>query len=288
MIELDAKQLSALREYADRHLPGLPKLREEIVDHLACEVESRMERGQSFEAARDAVLRDWDPHRLRHTERQIHYLLTVKPKRMRYFAWASLVGLVGFLLWGLLPDSSMGTETACAEPTRSDDYLLFPEETPFDRLIREEAPVEEDVSYGRFAHRLADPPSGAPVREFSARQVSVGYGWALHPIKRKRRLHRGVDILGQLGTPVLATGAGVVVKAEHDEDGYGKHIVIQHDEEHKTLYGHLDEMVVTVGQQVVRGTVIGKLGNTGLSVGPHLHYEVIKGGKPVDPEIYFP
>lgn len=289
MIELDASQLQQLRIYLEEHVQRAPELREEMVDHLACAVESRMSTGESFESARDAVLRDWSPQRLRRTERRVHYLLTVKPKRMRYFAWAGVIALVAVLLIGLIPESeAIVARKSCPEETRGKS-TLFPDESPFRFLIRNEVLHEEEEDlYYRFASNLVDPPSGSPVREFSPREVTIGYGWYTHPIKQVRKLHWGIDIRGRLGTPVLSTGAGVVAKAAHDEKGYGKHIIIRHDDEYETLYAHLDEMLVSVGDPIDLGTVIGKIGSTGLSTGPHLHYEVLKNGKRVDPETYLP
>jgi Peptidase family M23 len=102
--------------------------------------------------------------------------------------------------------------------------------------------------------------------------VTSRYGWRTHPLTGTRRFHSGIDIAAATGTPVVAAGSGTVVSAGWNS-GYGKAIVIQHDDHHQTLYGHLSEISIQAGQSIVQGTVIGKVGSTGNSTGPHLHFE---------------
>lgn len=102
--------------------------------------------------------------------------------------------------------------------------------------------------------------------------VTSRYGWRTHPLTGTRRFHSGIDIAAATGTPVVATGSGTVVSAGW-KSGYGKVIVIQHDDDLQTLYGHLSEISVQAGQTLAQGTVIGKVGSTGNSTGPHLHFE---------------
>lgn len=103
-------------------------------------------------------------------------------------------------------------------------------------------------------------------------RVSSGYGWRTHPLTGRRRFHAGIDISAPTGTPVVAVGAGTVISAGW-RSGYGKTITIQHSETQQTLYGHLSEISVQAGQTIAQGTVIGLVGSTGNSTGPHLHYE---------------
>jgi murein DD-endopeptidase MepM/ murein hydrolase activator NlpD len=100
-------------------------------------------------------------------------------------------------------------------------------------------------------------------------------------------LHRGVDFKAPKGTPILATADGTVEFAD-EEKRYGLKVVIQHDGEYKSLYAHMSEIKVQAGQQVKKGTVIGLVGSSGLSTAPHLHYEIIKNGKAVNPADYLP
>jgi murein DD-endopeptidase MepM/ murein hydrolase activator NlpD len=102
--------------------------------------------------------------------------------------------------------------------------------------------------------------------------ITSSYGWRTHPITGTRRFHAGVDIGAPMGAPVVATGSGTIVSAGWN-GGYGKAIVIQHNGVQQTLYGHLSEIFVQPGQQIEQGTVIGRVGSTGNSTGPHLHFE---------------
>ncbi len=102
--------------------------------------------------------------------------------------------------------------------------------------------------------------------------ITSSFGWRTHPITGSRRFHSGVDIGAPMGAPVVATGSGTIVSAGW-LGGYGKAIVIQHNGIRQTLYGHLSEVFVQPGQQIEQGTVIGRVGSTGNSTGPHLHFE---------------
>lgn len=100
--------------------------------------------------------------------------------------------------------------------------------------------------------------------------------------------HSGLDLAAATGTPVRAAATGLVVLAAADAGGYGKHVVIDHGGGISTLYGHLSEMAVQAGQLVLAGDAIGKVGSTGNSTGPHLHFEVRAQGRPLDPETRLP
>lgn len=129
--------------------------------------------------------------------------------------------------------------------------------------------------------QLASTPSVFPVRGF----FSHGYGWRKDPFTGEREFHQGVDIVADRGTPVVATADGVVTRATRYM-GYGKMVHISHGYGMATRYGHLNEILVRPGQRVSRGDVIGRVGSTGRSTGPHLHYEVFKAGRREDPRRY--
>ena len=112
------------------------------------------------------------------------------------------------------------------------------------------------------------------------------YGYRTDPIDGKRRMHRGQDFAVNLNTPVLATGDGVVTKAQYDS-GWGRYVKIDHGYGYETIYAHLYKINVKKGQKVKRGDVIGKSGNSGRAAGFHLHYEVHKNKKVDDPKKYF-
>lgn len=120
----------------------------------------------------------------------------------------------------------------------------------------------------------------APLASFS--RISSTFGTRRHPIKKTIRHHSGVDYAAAQGTAVMAAGDGKVVSAGW-QGGYGNAIVIRHASGTETLYGHLSKVGVRAGQPVTAGRVIGNVGSTGQSTGPHLHYEVRRGGRPVDP-----
>jgi murein DD-endopeptidase MepM/ murein hydrolase activator NlpD len=115
--------------------------------------------------------------------------------------------------------------------------------------------------------------------------VTSTYGYRLHPIFGDRRLHAGIDLRAATGTPVYASGSGVVVWAGH-RGGYGNTVVLAHGGSLATLYAHNSELLVASGDTVRRGQLIARAGSTGNSTGPHLHFEVRVGGTPVDPLRY--
>jgi hypothetical protein len=119
--------------------------------------------------------------------------------------------------------------------------------------------------------------------------TSSDFGWRVHPITKKNQFHNGIDLKADEGTPVMATADGVVVKCEFLQEGkgYGRVIMIRHDATFSTLYSQLSAFKVKINDQVKQGDVIGLVGHSGLSTGAHLHYEVIKNNKNVDPKEYF-
>lgn len=119
------------------------------------------------------------------------------------------------------------------------------------------------------------------------RSVFSGYGWRTHPIYKTPEFHPGIDLTAVQGTPVYATGNGIVERTDNMAQGYGNHVVINHGYGYKTLYGHLSQFACKQGQKVKRGQLIGYVGSTGLSTAPHLHYEVIKNEDKVNPVMFF-
>jgi murein DD-endopeptidase MepM/ murein hydrolase activator NlpD len=130
---------------------------------------------------------------------------------------------------------------------------------------------------------------GARVQRLPATgRVSSPYGVRTHPITRQKKLHGGVDIAVKTGTPVRATGGGKIIRAgwenqNNQKQGYGKRVTIDHGKGNVSIYGHLSEIHVSVGDTVKREHVVGKSGNTGASTSPHLHYEERYKGKPHEP-----
>jgi len=134
---------------------------------------------------------------------------------------------------------------------------------------------------------LASIPSIVPISKTKSRVMS-GFGFRIHPVYKTLRMHTGIDFAAPKGTPVYASGDGVVRGLDHrDFGGYGIVCVIDHGYTYQSLYAHLSKLNVKPGQKVKRGEIIGFVGTTGLSVGPHLHYEVLKNGKPINPVNFF-
>jgi len=130
---------------------------------------------------------------------------------------------------------------------------------------------------------LAAIPAIQPVRNENLKRMASGFGYRSDPFTKIRKMHQGMDFTAPTGSPVYATGDGVIARADAAASGYGNHIVIRHGFGYETLYAHLSKYKCRVGQRVKRGDVIGYVGSTGRSQGPHCHYEVHKNGNVVNP-----
>lgn len=145
-----------------------------------------------------------------------------------------------------------------------------------------------DVMRLRIGERLFVPGSGALQQLFRFGwpvhgRISSRYGNRFHPIFRRRMMHTGLDIAARTGTPIRTALPGRVVYAGW-KGGYGRAVIIEHANGYETLYGHCSKILVKRGQTVKRGEEIAKVGSTGVSNGPHVHFEVKKGGKRINPE----
>jgi len=126
-------------------------------------------------------------------------------------------------------------------------------------------------------------PSIQPVKNQDVTRMASGYGYRIDPFTKKRRFHYGMDFSARKGTPIYATGNGIVKRADNRSSGFGKHIRIHHGFGYVSIYAHLSKYNVRRGQKVKRGDIIGFVGNTGRSIGPHLHYEILKDNKKINP-----
>jgi len=133
---------------------------------------------------------------------------------------------------------------------------------------------------------IAAIPSIQPISNRSLNRVASGFGYRIDPIYKDRRLHAGLDFTAPIGTPIYAAADGVIKDAGFNTGGYGNRVVINHGFGYETLYAHMVRIKARVGTRVKRGEVIGYVGTSGKSTGPHLHYEVHKNGTQLDP-IYF-
>lgn len=137
------------------------------------------------------------------------------------------------------------------------------------------------------ADMLACIPAIQPISNKDLRMIASGYGNRMDPIYKTWKMHAGIDFTAPIGKEIHATGNGVVAEAGMNGDGYGIKVVIQHGYGYQTLYGHMARLNVRPGQKVKRGDVIGYVGSTGKSTGPHIHYEIIKNGQKINPVYYF-
>lgn len=156
------------------------------------------------------------------------------------------------------------------------------------KLVSQSKSFEELFELARTKEEmLSSIPAIQPVRNEDLKRMASGYGYRIHPIYKVPKFHAGMDFTAPTGTDIFATGDGVVERVERKRTGYGLNVIIRHGYGYKTLYGHMSKISVRQGQKVKRGDVIGLVGNTGTSVGPHLHYEVIKDGEKVNPAHYY-
>jgi murein DD-endopeptidase MepM/ murein hydrolase activator NlpD len=163
--------------------------------------------------------------------------------------------------------------------TRLDHTLkkMYVQSKSYDELIKM-ARSKEDM--------LASVPAIQPVALDELTRIASYFGWRKHPIYGIMKMHEGMDFSAPHGTKVYATGNGTVKRAGY-MSGYGKIITIDHGYGYTTRYAHLSSILVREGEKVARGQNIGKVGNTGLSVAPHLHYEVRKNRRPLNPINFF-
>jgi murein DD-endopeptidase MepM/ murein hydrolase activator NlpD len=155
---------------------------------------------------------------------------------------------------------------------------LYIQSKSFDEVI-EMAQKKSDM--------LASIPAIQPVSNKELKRLSSGFGRRIDPYYKKPKFHYGVDFSAPQGTPIYATGNGTVKKTRKSRRGFGNHIVIDHGYGYESLYAHMQKYTVRRGQKVKRGDLIGYVGNSGKSTAPHLHYEVHKDGRKINPAYYF-
>jgi len=151
-----------------------------------------------------------------------------------------------------------------------------------------------DKSYNEIAGMVKNKeklllaiPAIQPVSNKDLSRIASGFGYRIDPVYKVRKFHAGLDFTASQGTPIYATADGRVKESGFNSSGFGNHVVINHGFGYETLYGHMVRVKAREGQTVKRGEVIGYVGSTGKSTGPHCHYEVHRNGQPVDPVYYF-
>lgn len=152
------------------------------------------------------------------------------------------------------------------------------------QMVVQSKSLDEIVSLAKAKEKmLASIPAIQPVSNEHLSRMASGYGWRNDPFTKARKFHKGMDFTAPEGTPIYATGDGVVIRADGRAIGYGRHVRIDHGFGYVTLYGHMQKYVVRRGQKVKRGDLIGYVGSTGRSKAPHVHYEVRKNGRHINP-----
>lgn len=137
------------------------------------------------------------------------------------------------------------------------------------------------------AQMLSCIPAIMPVKDVDIYRISSHFGYRTDPFYKVQKLHNGIDFSAPIGTHIYCSGDGVVEKVIKGNSGYGNNIVVDHGYGYKTRYAHLSKAYVKVGQKVKRGEYIANVGNSGKSTAPHLHYEVIKNNKAINPVNFF-
>ena len=135
--------------------------------------------------------------------------------------------------------------------------------------------------------QLACLPAIQPISNKDLTRTASGWGFRIHPIYKILKFHYGMDFTAPTGTEIYSTGDGRIITVEWSRRGYGNQIIIDHGYGYRTMYAHMSDFNVRLGQEVKRGDVIGFVGNTGLSTAPHLHYEVFLNNKKVNPINYY-
>jgi murein DD-endopeptidase MepM/ murein hydrolase activator NlpD len=157
------------------------------------------------------------------------------------------------------------------------------------RMVVQSQSLDEIVELAQSKEEMLQSiPAIQPVSNEDLTRMASGFGMRIDPHYKVPKMHKGMDFTAPTGTPIYSTGDGIVLRADRKSSGYGKHVRIDHGYGYVTLYAHMSKMLVRPGQRVERGDIIGEVGNTGKSKGPHLHYEVRLNGNAINPvDFYF-
>lgn len=162
------------------------------------------------------------------------------------------------------------------------DYLQA--ETHDNNCVYDDSITNEIMTlYSLQQEQLLKIPVSQPIAHQDLLWISSKYGMRKHPILKRRMMHHGIDYVAKFNTPIYATAPGVVIRVIKRKYGYGNAIVIRHSDTFKTMYAHLNKINVCKNDSVQRNQIIGTVGSTGLSTGPHLHYEILKNDETINP-----
>ncbi len=174
----------------------------------------------------------------------------------------------------------------------SSSHLLIATSKKMDKLTKQiyiQSKSFDDVMEmaSKKEEMLASIPSIMPVKSEDLKRISSGYGIRMHPILKIRKMHFGQDFTAPTGTEIFVSGNGKVKEVKKQRFGFGYHVIVDHGYGYETIYAHMSKILVRKGQRVNRGDILGLVGTTGSSTAPHLHYEVVKNGKKIDPVNYY-
>lgn len=256
MIILNEKQVATVQAHLAS--AGLSdSLSAELLDHLCCAIEARMEEGLDFPTAVHTTLKSWPIRHLRGIQKNIRFATKINPMLFRISTAAALLAGIVFMSPDFFAPTT--TVTACTSHPEVSTQYSFDQAEKF------------------------DPPTASPIAGVEMEDIMTsGFGMRKHPVQNKKQHHRGIDLKAKFGTPVLATADGKVIFAGSDGK-YGITVRVLHEDGYITVFAHLSEQVIERGEHVIQGQKIGAVGSTGASTSPHLHYEVLKDDKPVNP-----
>lgn len=178
-----------------------------------------------------------------------------------------------------IPTVITGGGEISIDETRFNDLIEYHTEIT---NIKSRIEERDSIAY----HTLEDIPIYCPIKIKTLKSISSDYGWRIHPIHKYPHLHAGIDLSAKSGTEVFSAGAGIVERVEISKYGYGNQVIISHADNYKTRYAHLKDIFVEKGDTIPAKKLIGTVGDTGLTTGPHLHYELLKNGYTMDPLLF--
>lgn len=288
---------------AQRHIRDLQRINRELAQEQAAVRKERPEQAvdervladferrirEEYEAGNRAIAAELS--RLRDEEEEIRKLYGLSPRANSAAEWVTADARDEDGRGGP-PGHGAAVTQAASEPEPRPPHVIYGLARPSADLILEEIRVRieslRELRDDTLAaqDKVARTPSGWPVRH-AKRRITSRHGYRKDPFTYAVRHHEGLDISAPHGSPVYATARGVVTSSGW-ENYYGHTVRISHGSGHETVYAHLSRVLVRAGQQINRGDEIGRLGSTGRSTGPHLHYEVRVRGAAKDPEEYLP
>lgn len=259
-------------------------LKDEFLDHICCQIETEIAKGHTFDQAVNVIFGAITIDELKELQQQTILFTNQKSRRMKNLMFLFSISLIifsGSFFFLKQEEQHLAIQLPSPEIITELSEDSFLNKGRF-KICNSHFSIEKEKADSEIKPNL--PPDISPLK--SDYKVSSEFGMRKHTLTKTKKFHRGIDFIAPIGTPILATSNGIVIKVKKNIKGYGHHIIIKHDQQFSTLYAHLNEIKVAEGAEVLKGDIIGTVGTTGSSTQPHLHYEVIKEGKRVNPMAY--